>query len=77
MIGMTMGHQVSYVISRLYFILRSAKLVRIILIKLKCSQFTPMHVPAQVLNQLHHLTKKLALNRFWGNTHYYMGLQVA
>ena len=39
---MTMGRQISYVISRLYFTLRSTKLVRIILIKSKCSQFTPM-----------------------------------
>ena len=40
-----MGHQISYVMSRLYVILRSIEIVRDILIILKFPQFKPMYVP--------------------------------
>ena len=47
---MTMGHQISYVMSCLYFILRSIEIVRNILIILKLSQFILMYVPKNLQN---------------------------
>ena len=47
---MTMEYQISYVMSSLYFILRSTDIVKNILIKLKFTQFMPIYVPKNLLN---------------------------
>ena len=67
------GTSIFISISRLYFILRSIKIVKNVLTTLIFSQFTPIYVPknlsnapAQVLTQLRHWTQMdLPLEIFW------------
>ena len=61
-----MEYQISYVMSSLYFILRSTDIVKNILIKLKFTQFMPIYVPAQVLTHPTNFCLQLAIATYNG-----------